>query len=159
MNDQTSRFIDSARGMAALAVMLSHFGILAAMIPANSFGAQIAVISDVTWVLRGFALWRFSLWRGHAFLSEQSYSLYAMHLPVVVFLCAAVQSRFAPSSLSGTAAAMASILAATAVIVRLFWFAIEAKTPKLRALAHRMMEALSTARLARDKRYGSTTVS
>ncbi|MDE2362308.1 MAG: acyltransferase [Hyphomicrobiales bacterium] len=83
-------------------------------------------------------IWRFSLWRGHRFLSEFSFSLYATHLPVVVFLCAAAQDRLgfgwrsAPVAWSRWAL-MAGVLLAAMAAARLFWRATEANTQALRA--------------------------
>ncbi len=38
--------------------------------------------------------WRALNWRGHVWLSEFSYSLYAIHMPLITFLCAAAQRQF-----------------------------------------------------------------
>jgi peptidoglycan/LPS O-acetylase OafA/YrhL len=38
--------------------------------------------------------WRLLDWRGHVRLSEFSYSLYAIHMPIITFLCAAAQHQF-----------------------------------------------------------------
>lgn len=88
-------------------------------------------------------VWRFSTWRIHARLSEISYSLYAVHMPVLVFLCAAAQQTFgigwrtAPVHWTHWALVLA-ILAATIAIARLFWRLAEARTPQVRALAHNL---------------------
>ncbi|HMN72407.1 MAG TPA: acyltransferase [Rhodoblastus sp.] len=90
-------------------------------------------------------LWRFSRWSGHAALSDVSYSLYAIHMPVVVFLCAAAQTWFGfgwrsiPAGLPQWVL-FVGVLATTMLFARLFWRLFEANTPAVRAAAHRLME-------------------
>lgn len=89
-------------------------------------------------------VWRFSTWRVHARLSEISYSLYAVHLPVLVILCAAAQQTFgigwrtAPTHWTHWVV-MAAILFATIAIARLFWRVAEARTPAVRAFARNLV--------------------
>ena len=95
-------------------------------------------------------IWRFSAWRGHKFLSEFSFSLYATHLPVVVFLCAAAQDRLGFGWHSAPVAwsrwtLMAAVLVSALAAARLFWRLTEANTQRLRAFVHRRFDAPSTA--------------
>ncbi|MFV0281284.1 MAG: acyltransferase family protein [Rhodoblastus sp.] len=92
--------------------------------------------------------WRFLSWRGHSTLSDVSYSLYAVHMPIVVFLCAAAQTSFGygwrsiPAGLPQWAI-FVGVLATTMLCASVFWRLFESNTPAARALAHRFLARCS----------------
>jgi len=85
-------------------------------------------------------IWRWCDWPVHRALSDFSYSLYALHMPVVVFLCAAAQHWFgfgfrsAPTSVAHWLIFLATFIAAIGA-AWLFSRATEAKTDIVRRAA------------------------
>ena len=86
----------------------------------------------------------FCAWRGHKQIAEMSYSLYAIHMPVTVLLCAAAQSRFGfgwrtiPIDATKWLAA-GGLLTLVFVSSWVFWRIFEAQTPIVRTLARRVL--------------------
>lgn len=91
-------------------------------------------------------IWRWCDWPAHRFLSDFSYSLYALHMPVVIFLCAAAQHylgfgfRSAPTSTAHWLVFLATFVAAI-FASWLFSRVTEARTERVRRVARGLLEA------------------
>lgn len=90
-------------------------------------------------------LWRWCDWPVHRALSDFSYSLYALHMPVVVFLCAAAQHllgfgfRSAPTSAAHWLVFLATLFAAIGASWAFSRFT-EARTDSVRRAARALLE-------------------
>jgi len=90
-------------------------------------------------------VWRWCEWPAHRALSDFSYSLYALHMPVVVFLCAAAQHflgfgfRSAPTSAAHWLVFLAILVAAVAASWAFSRYT-EAKTDRVRRVARGLVE-------------------
>lgn len=93
-------------------------------------------------------LWRWCEWRVHRAFSDFSSSLYALHMPVVVFLCAAAQHwlgfgfRSAPTGAAHWLVFLATLLAAIGASW-VFSRVTEAKTDIVRRAARGLLERRS----------------
>lgn len=91
-------------------------------------------------------IWRWCEWPAHRALSDFSYSLYAVHMPVVVFLCAAAQHflgygfRTAPTTVAHWLAFLATFLVAIAISWA-FSRVTEAKTGRVRRYTRGLLES------------------
>ncbi len=85
---------------------------------------------------------RFLLWRGNRALSSLSYSLYAAHTPIVIFLFAVARRLLGPTpSTPALVAATLIVFLATLAAARLFWRLTEAHTGTIRGAVHRALAA------------------
>ncbi len=89
--------------------------------------------------------WRVLDWRGHQALSNFSYSLYAIHMPLITFLCAAAQSLWGIGwrNVPATPAHWALAFAIMAIAVAAGWAfsrATEARTDAVRRVLTRWLE-------------------
>lgn len=89
--------------------------------------------------------WRFCQSPVHKTMSDFSYSLYALHMPLVIFLCAAAQHflgfgwRSIPDGAARWALA-AAILATATLAAWLFAQMTEAQTPAVRSFCRRLLD-------------------
>lgn len=85
-------------------------------------------------------------WRGVHALSSLSYSLYAAHTPVAIFLFAIARRVLGPTpSAPELIAATLAIFVATLLVARLFWGLTEAHTGAIRTAARRALAPGSVA--------------
>ena len=90
--------------------------------------------------------WGWTQWRGHHHLSDFSYSLYALHMPLVVFLCASADAVLGFGSHSVPVSARewalgAALILCVSVVGWAFSRLTEARTPFVRAWVWRLVSA------------------
>lgn len=133
------------------AIVGQRVGVPYAMLKNLLVGGTVDLVVTLTFANLLLALrfddgpvWGFSGWRIHTYMAQFSFSLYAVHMPIMIFLCAAAQQNLGMGWLSvPTSAAhwglLVAIIATILVCARLFWSVTEAHAIAVRTLARRLL--------------------